>query len=125
VVAISTDSHFSHAAWRRIKRADGGIGDLKIEMVADYDKEVSESYGVLMDGGMAARGMFVVDGKGVLRSFVVNDLMVGRSVGECLRVVEAFQYADEFGEVCPADWKKGGEGIVPDVEGSKKYFNKL
>ena len=87
--------------------------------------KIATDYGVLLDGGVALRGLFVIDPKGIIRQIVINDLPIGRSVDETLRVIQAIKFADEHGEVCPADWKPGAETMKPDPKGSKEYFSKV
>ncbi|RYP11115.1 hypothetical protein DL764_000273 [Monosporascus ibericus] len=126
VLGISTDSHFSHLAWAQQPRKQGGLGpDLKLPLVADKNHAISRKYGVLLeDQGVALRGLFIIDPKGVLRQITVNDLPVGRSVDETIRLVQAFQFTDEFGEVCPANWQAGSKGMKADPKGSLEYFAK-
>jgi len=125
VVAASTDSHFSHLAWINTPRKDGGIGHMNIPILADLTHSLSKDYGVLKeDEGIAFRGLFIIDKKGILRQITINDLPVGRDVDETLRLVQAFQHTDEFGEVCPAGWKPGKATIKPGVAESKEYFQK-
>jgi len=125
VIAASTDSHFSHLAWINTPRKQGGLGPMNIPLVADLTQSISRDYGVLKeDEGIAYRGLFVIDDKGILRQITINDLPVGRSVDETLRLVQAFQHTDKFGEVCPAGWKPGSDTIVPDVQKSKEFFSK-
>ncbi|XP_058236138.1 peroxiredoxin-2 [Hemibagrus wyckioides] len=125
VLAASTDSHFSHLAWINAPRKQGGLGSMNIPLLADLTQSVSRDYGVLKeDEGIAYRGLFVIDDKGILRQITINDLPVGRSVDETLRLVQAFQHTDKYGEVCPAGWKPGSDTIVPDVQKSKEFFSK-
>ncbi|XP_005946241.1 peroxiredoxin-like [Haplochromis burtoni] len=106
-------------------RKQGGLGNMKIPLVSDLSKSISKEYGVLKeDEGISFRGLFVIDDKGVLRQITINDLPVGRSVDETLRLVQAFKHTDKYGEVCPAGWKPGSDTIVPDVEKSKAFFSK-
>ena len=129
VVGVSTDSHFTHLAWIKTPRSQGGVGKLNFPLVADISKKISKSYGVLVEDetdelfGAALRGLFVIDDKGTLRSYTINDAHVGRSVDETLRLVRAFQYADKHGEVCPANWKPGENTIKPDQDKKAEYFN--
>ncbi|KAF7725453.1 thioredoxin peroxidase Tpx1 [Apophysomyces ossiformis] len=124
VIAASTDSEFSHLAWVNTERKQGGLGEMKIPLLADKTKKIARDYGVLIeDAGIALRGLFIIDPKGIVRQITINDLPVGRSVDEILRLVEAFKFTDEHGEVCPAGWQKGAKTIKPDVEKSKEYFN--
>ena len=123
VVGASVDSHFSHLAWTNMPRKKGGLGKMNIPLLSDLNKSVSRDYGVLLeDAGIALRGLFIIDGKGVLRYSGINDLPVGRSVDEVLRLVEAFQFTDKHGEVCPAGWTQGSKSMKPDVEASAEYF---
>ncbi|KAF6838680.1 peroxiredoxin 1 variant 2 [Colletotrichum musicola] len=124
VLGVSTDSHFSHLAWTERPRKQGGLGDdLQLPLVADKSMKISRSYGVLIeDEGVALRGLFIIDPKGVLRQITVNDLPVGRNVEETVRLVEAFQFTDEHGEVCPAGWQNGSKGMKADPKGSLEYF---
>lgn len=128
VIGISTDSHFTHLAWIKTPRSQGGVGKLNFPLIADISKKISKSYGVLVEDetdelfGAALRGLFVVDDKGTLRSYTINDAHVGRSVDETLRLVKAFQYADKHGEVCPANWKPGEGTIKPDQDKKQEYF---
>ncbi|XP_013996142.1 peroxiredoxin isoform X1 [Salmo salar] len=125
VIGASIDSHFCHLAWTNTPRKQGGLGAMKIPLVADTLRSISTDYGVLKeDEGIAYRGLFIIDDKGVLRQITINDLPVGRSVDETLRLVQAFQFTDKHGEVCPAGWKPGSDTIKPDVQKSKDFFSK-
>jgi|UniRef100_A0A914E7N4 alkyl hydroperoxide reductase subunit AhpC len=125
VLAASTDSKFSHLAWINTPRKHGGLGEMKIPVLADTNHKLSREYGVLKeDEGIAYRGLFIIDPKGILRQITINDLPVGRSVDETLRLVQAFQFVDKHGEVCPANWKPGSDTIKPGVKESQEYFNK-
>ena len=123
VVACSTDSEYSHLAWINTPRNKGGLGELKIPVLADKTLKISRAYGVLKeDKGIAFRGLFIINGEGVVRQVTINDLPVGRSVDETLRLVQAFQFTDMHGEVCPAGWKPGSKTITPTVSGSKGFL---
>lgn len=124
VFGVSTDSHFSHLAWIEKPRKMGGLGeDLQLPLIADPSHKISRSYGVLIeDEGVALRGLFIIDPKGVLRQITVNDLAVGRDVEETIRLVQAFQFTDQYGEVCPAGWQQGSKGMKADPKGSLEYF---
>lgn len=130
VIGISTDSHFTHLAWIKTPKSAGGVGKLNIPLVADISKKISKAFGVLVEDetdelfGAALRGLFIIDNRGILRSYTINDAPVGRSVDETLRLISAFQYADQHGEVCPANWKPGSNTIKPDQEKKNEYFNK-
>ncbi|KAL7633616.1 UNVERIFIED_CONTAM: hypothetical protein RMT77_016149 [Armadillidium vulgare] len=123
VIGCSTDSHFSHLAWVNTDRKQGGLGSMDIPLLADKNLEIAKSYGVLKEeDGVAYRGLFIIDGKQNLRQVTINDLPVGRDVDETLRLVQAFQFTDEHGEVCPAGWKPGSKTMKADPKGSKEYF---
>jgi len=125
VIACSVDSHYTHLAWMNQARKEGGLGPLKIPIVSDLTHSISKDYGVYLEEmGHTLRGLFIIDDKGILRQITMNDLPVGRSVDETLRLVQAFQYTDVHGEVCPAGWKPGQDTIIPDPEAKKKYFEK-
>merc|ERR1711953_825720 len=125
VVACSVDSHFSNLAWTKLTRKEGGLGTLNIPLLSDLTHKISKDYGVyLEDNGHSLRGLFIIDDKGVLRQITMNDLPVGRSVDETLRLLQAFQYTDKHGEVCPAGWKPGQATIIPDPNKKMQYFKK-
>ena len=125
VIGVSVDSHFTHLAWIKTPRNVGGLGGLNYPLVADLSKNVSREYGVLNDeGGVAFRGLFLIDKGGVLRHMLVNDMPIGRSVDEALRVLQALRHVEKHGEVCPANWKPGAATIKPTVKESKEYFSK-
>lgn len=123
VIGVSVDSHFSHLAWRNTPRNQGGIGQIDYTLVADLNKQISRDYDVLMGDAVALRGLFLIDKNGVVRHQVVNDLPLGRSVDEALRMVQALQFFEKNGEVCPADWQQGKSTIKPTVDGSKSFFS--
>jgi len=125
VVGASVDSKFSHLAWINLPRKDGGLGKMNIPLVADLSKQISKDYGVLLPAGIALRGLFIIDPKGVLRQITVNDLPIGRSVDETLRLVKALQFHEKHGEVCPADWKPGSATMKDNPWDSKTYFSKV
>ncbi|AIT10245.1 alkyl hydroperoxide reductase [Candidatus Francisella endociliophora] len=123
VVSVSIDSHFTHNAWRNTPVNDGGIGPVKYTMVADINQEIVKAYDVQSEGGMAFRGTFLIDKEGVVRHQVVNDLPLGRNMDEVTRMVEALQFHEEHGEVCPAGWNKGDEGMKASPEGVAEYLS--
>lgn len=126
VVACSVDSHFTHLAWINTPRKEGGLGKINIPLLSDLTHSIAKDYGVyLEDLGHTLRGLFIIDDKGILRQITMNDLPVGRSVDETLRLVQAFQYTDKHGEVCPAGWKPGQDTIIPNPDEKKKYFEKI
>jgi peroxiredoxin (alkyl hydroperoxide reductase subunit C) len=122
VIGVSVDSHYSHLAWRNTPRSEGGIGPISYPLVADLNKQIARDYDVLLNDSVALRGLFLIDKNGVVRHQVVNDLPLGRSVDEALRMVQALQFFEANGEVCPADWKAGKRTIKPTVTGSKEFF---
>lgn len=122
VAAVSVDSQFSHLAWVNTARADGGLGKVSFPLIADLNKSIAKSYDVLLDAGIALRGLFIIDPKGVVRHATINDLPVGRNVDEAIRVIEAFQFVEKHGEVCPANWKPGADTMKPDPVGAQDYF---
>lgn len=124
VLGVSVDSHFTHLAWRKTPRSEGGLGDIAYPLVADLSKSIAQSYDVLLGGGIALRGLFLIDKDGVVRHQVVNDLPLGRSVDEALRMVDALQYFEKNGEVCPANWKPGARTIKATPTDSKEFFAK-
>jgi len=123
VVGVSIDSHFSHLAWKNTAINDGGIGNVQFPLVADLDKSISKNYGVLLDMGIALRGLYLIDKEGVVRHQVVNDLPLGRNVDEALRMLDALQFTEEHGDVCPANWNKGDDAMEPTAEGVAKYLS--
>jgi len=126
VLGISTDSHFSHLAWVNQPRKQGGLGGLDYPLVSDFNKNISRDYGVLIEeAGIALRGLFIIDPEGVVRQMSINDLPVGRSVDETLRLIKAFQFVEKHGEVCPANWQPEAPTIKPTPTDSLEYFNKV
>ncbi len=124
VLGASVDSHFTHLAWKNTPRNQGGIGTISYPLVADLSKQISIDYSVLLEGGIALRGLFLIDKDGVLRHAVINDLPIGRSVPEALRVLNALQHFEEHGDVCPANWQEGDEAMKPSAEGVAEYLAK-
>lgn len=124
VIGVSVDSHFTHLAWKNTAVDKGGIGNIQFPLVADLTKSIARDYDVLVGGAVAFRGTFMIDGNGVVRHQVVNDLPLGRNVDEALRMVDALQFHEEHGEVCPAGWNRGEEGMKANAEGVAKYLKK-
>uniref|UniRef100_A0A915HMC1 thioredoxin-dependent peroxiredoxin n=1 Tax=Romanomermis culicivorax TaxID=13658 RepID=A0A915HMC1_ROMCU len=125
LIACSTDSHFSHFAWIQQPRKTGGLGEMKIPVLADATHKITKDYGCYSEeGGLAYRALYIIDAKGILRQITINDLPVGRDVDETLRLVQAFQYTDKHGEVCPAGWRPGKATIKPGMKESKEFFEK-
>ena len=124
VVGVSFDSEFVHNAWRNTPVDKGGIGAVKYAMVADVKREIQQAYGIEHpDEGVALRGSFLIDANGVVRHQVVNDLPLGRNIDEMLRMVDALQFHEQHGEVCPAQWEKGKEGMNASPDGVAKYLS--
>lgn len=111
VVGISVDSHYSHLAWRRTPVDDGGIGPIGFPLVADLSKAIARDYGVLLNDEVALRALYLIDREGIVRHAVINDLPLGRSVHEALRMVDALRFHEQRGEVCPANWNAGDTGL--------------
>lgn len=124
VIGVSVDSHFTHLAWKNTDRDKGGIGQVQFPIVADLTKSIARSYDVLLNDAIAFRGTFLIDKKGVVRHQVVNDLPLGRNVDEAIRMLDALIFHDENGDVCPANWKKGEEGMKPTAAGVADYLKK-
>jgi peroxiredoxin (alkyl hydroperoxide reductase subunit C) len=124
VISVSVDSEYTHLAWKKTPRIEGGIGNIQFPMVADLSKSISRDYGVLFDESVALRGLFLIDRDGVVRHELVNDLSLGRSVDEALRMLDALQFCEEHGEVCPANWHPGEDAMAPTAEGVAQYLSK-
>ncbi len=125
VLGVSVDSEYSHLAWKNLPRNKGGLGEIRYPLLADINKQISCDYNVLLDDGVSARGVFIIDGKGILQSYTVNNLAVGRNVDEVLRLIQGYQYVEKHGEVCPANWKPGDTTMKPDPVGSQAYFKNV
>ncbi|GLI62618.1 hypothetical protein VaNZ11_005281 [Volvox africanus] len=129
VIGASIDSQFTHLAFSNTPRTKGGLGGCKYPLVADLTKKIAQDYGVLIedgpDAGVTLRGLFIISPSGILRQITINDLPVGRSVDETLRLVKAFQFVDEHGEVCPANWNPGAKTMKADPTKSLEYFSTL
>lgn len=124
LLGCSVDSKFTHLAWRSTPRTKGGLGEIKYPLIADLNKRIAADYDVLLEGGVALRGLFLIDKDGVVRHQVVNDLPLGRNVDEVLRMVKALQFVEAHGEVCPANWQEGKATIKPNPKGSQEFFAK-
>ena len=122
LIGVSVDSHFTHLAWKETEIEQGGIGGIQYPLVSDLKKEIADRYGVLHDGSVALRGLFLIDREGVIRHAVVNDLPLGRNVDEALRMLDALRFIEEHGEVCPANWHEGEEAMKPTAEGVAEYL---
>lgn len=122
VIGVSIDSHFTHLAWKNTAINEGGIGQIKYPLVADLTKNIARDYDVLVDESVALRGTFLIDQEGIVRHQLVNDLPLGRDIDEAIRIIDALKFHQENGEVCPAGWNKGKEGMKPDSKGVAKYL---
>ena len=125
VVGVSVDSPYAHLAWKNTPRNKGGLGEIGFPLFADLGKKAAKEYEVLLEDGIAARGVFIIDEKGIIQSFTVNNLGVGRNVNEVIRLVEGFKFVAEHGEVCPANWNPGETTMKPDPVGSQEYFTNI
>jgi len=123
VIGVSIDSHFTHNAWRNTPVDKGGIGQVGYTLAADMAHDICKAYDVESDGGVAFRGAFLIDNNGLVRSQIVNDLPLGRNMDELIRLVDALQFHEEHGEVCPAGWNKGDKGMDASPDGVASYLS--
>jgi len=124
VIGVSVDSHFTHLAWKNTSPNQGGIGKIDYPLVADLDKNIARDYGVLVNDSVALRGLFLIDKEGIIRHAVINDLSLGRNVDEALRMLDALQFTEKHGEVCPANWREGEEAMKPTAQGVAEYLGR-
>ena len=124
VVGVSVDSKFTHAAWAQTERKDGGIKGVNFPLLSDLGKKIAADYGVLLPDGIALRGLFIINKDGVLKHATINHLDLGRNIEEVLRVIDAIDFSEQHGEVCPANWKKGEKAMKPNAESLKQYMSK-
>jgi len=124
VIGVSVDSQYTHLAWKNTSRQDGGIGLINYPLVADLKKNIAREYGVLFDNSVALRGLFLIDKEGIIRHTVINDLSLGRNVDEAMRMLDALQFTEKHGEVCPANWREGDDAMKPTIEGVADYLAK-
>lgn len=124
VIGVSVDSQYSHFAWKNTPVDQGGIGQVKFPLVADLSKNISRDYGVLLNDSVALRGLFLIDKEGIVRHSVINDLSLGRNVDEAMRMLDALQFTEKHGEVCPANWREGDEAMKPTADGVAEYLAK-
>lgn len=124
VVGASVDSHFSHMAWRNTPLNKGGIGPINFPLISDMERKLSGELGIVADGGVTYRASYLIDREGVVRHMVINDLPLGRSVSEMLRMVDALQFHEAHGEVCPANWTQGEDAMKPTHESTGSYLAK-
>jgi peroxiredoxin (alkyl hydroperoxide reductase subunit C) len=125
VVGASVDSEYTHLAWRKTPVDQGGIGSIGFPLVADLSKNVARRFGVLFNDEVALRGLFLIDREGIVRHAVINDLPLGRSVQEAMRMLDALRFHEQKGDVCPADWSAGDEGMAPTRQGVVDYLSKF
>jgi peroxiredoxin (alkyl hydroperoxide reductase subunit C) len=123
VIGVSIDSHFTHNAWRNTPINEGGIGQVGYTLAADMNHDICKAYDVESEGGVAFRGAFLIDTNGTVRSQIVNDLPLGRNMDELIRLVDALQFHEEHGEVCPAGWNKGDKGMNASPDGVAAYLS--
>jgi len=124
IIGVSVDSPYTHYAWRNTPLKKGGIGEIGYPLVADLDKSIARAYGVLSDEAIALRGLFLIDKEGIVQHALVNNLPLGRNVDEAIRLVDALQYVEAHGDVCPADWREGEAAMSPTAEGVAEYLAK-
>jgi len=122
VFGASVDSHFTHRVYQKTPRTEGGIEGVKMPLIADLGGSIARSLGILNEAGIALRGLFLIDPEGVVQHATINNLAVGRNVDETIRLIEAFQYTKQNGEVCPANWKPGAKSMKPTFDGLKDYL---
>jgi peroxiredoxin 2/4 len=125
IIGVSVDSQFTHMAWAQVDRKEGGIKGVNYPLVSDLSKNIARTYGVLLEGpGIALRGLFILNKDGVLKHSTINHLDLGRNIDEVLRLLDAVDFSEEHGEVCPANWKKGEKAMKPTAAGLKDYMRK-
>jgi len=123
LIGISVDSHFSHLAWKKTSPNKGGIGDIKFPLVSDLNKSIGNSYGVMSNGGVSFRGTIIIDENFIIRHISINDFPIGRNIDEILRIIDAIDFHKKHGEVCPAGWQDGKEGMVETQDGVADYLS--
>ncbi len=122
IVGVSVDSQYTHHAWRKTTIEEGGIGEVGFPMVSDIKHEITQAYDVEHEDGVALRASFLIDAEGIIQHQVINNLSLGRNIDEMLRVIDALQFCEKYGEVCPAGWKQGDNAMKPSAEGVAKYL---
>jgi len=122
IIAVSTDSHHSHAAWLRTPKKEGGIEGIEYPIISDFNKKIATDYDVLLEGGQTLRGLFLIDQKGVVQHQVVNNDGLGRNIDEAMRMLDALQFTEKNGVVCPANWNEGDKTLTADRDGLDSYF---
>ena len=124
LLGISVDSVYTHLAWKNTPVNEGGIGRINFPLISDMAKDISRDYGVLLEDGVSLRGLFLIDKEGIIRHQLINDLPLGRDVDEAIRMVDALQFTEEHGDVCPANWHPGEDAMKPTPEGVAEYLAK-
>lgn len=124
LIGISVDSVYTHLAWKKTPVSEGGIGNIGFTLVSDLKKEISSNYGVLIDGEIALRALFLIDKNGIIRHSVINDTPFGRSVNEAIRMIDALRHYDKYGKLCPADWQEGKDSMDGTTDGVIDYLSK-
>jgi peroxiredoxin (alkyl hydroperoxide reductase subunit C) len=124
VIGVSVDSKFTHKAWAETERKDGGIKGVNYPLLSDINKNIAADYGVLLPDGVALRGLFIINKDGILKHATINHLDLGRNVDEVVRILDAIDFSEQYGEVCPANWKKGEKAMKPNAESLKQYMSK-
>jgi len=122
VISVSVDSEFTHFNWKSLEPKQGGVGDVQFPLVSDLTKNIARDYGVLVNDAVALRGLFLIDKEGIVRHCVINDLPLARDVNEALRILDALQFLEKYGELCPANWHPGEDGVKPTQDGIKNYL---
>jgi len=125
VLGVSIDSHYAHKAWRDKDVNNGGIGPVKFTLVSDIDKTIAKNFHVLINNSVALRGTFLIDKSGIVRHITVNDLNIGRNIDETLRTVDALQFSEKHGQVCPAGWRPGDKAITPNAQDIQAYIKEF
>jgi peroxiredoxin (alkyl hydroperoxide reductase subunit C) len=124
LLGISVDSVYTHLAWKNTPVNQGGIGNIRFPLISDLAKKISRDYGVLLEDGVSLRGLFLIDKEGIVRHQLINDLPLGRDVDEAIRIVDALQFTEEHGDVCPANWRPGDDAMKPSPAGVAEYLTK-
>jgi len=125
VLGISIDSKFSHYAWANTNIKDGGIGNISFPLISDISKKISHDYDVLLNNSVAVRATVLIDKQGIVRHYSLNDLSLGRNIEEIIRLLDALQHTEKYGEVCPAEWNKGLPAMNPNIDSTKKYLQNM
>lgn len=124
LIGISVDSQYTHQAWRNTPKDKGGIGQINFPLVSDITKSISKSYDTLINNAVSLRGLFLIDREGIIRHMTINDLPLGRNVDETLRIIDALQFIENAGEVCPANWKRGDKGMKTTLDAVAAHLSK-